>query len=598
MGAPATVHQRTRRTAFAPERTKALDRVQRVFEPGAEVAGRQGNRSEVHGHRRRPAVITALGCQLPDLREPGTGAVEVAPLCRDNCRGAQRIRQPPLVPSLLGELVELLDQGLGSLKVSLVRGDVDRSPEDVLPRFERRRSSFDRERQPHACLAVEAARQPVVRERRREAQQRLVLVQIACPLERCPQVVVLGFDASGVVAGGDAGIGAARLLGDVEKVSGMPSLGLASRPALREALARVLADRLQHPEALVRVAERGSCRRATGACRCLRRRPPLRPRACSRRGTRRGARTGAAPRSSSRSWLHSIVARSVCWRGSASRPPLSRSSRCERRSRIWAGERTLVRAAASSSASGRSSRRRQSSAIVSSGSSCERAQKSSTASGSASGGTGYSTSPVTRRSSRLVTRSFRFGQASSSCASSGAASTTCSRLSSRSSSSRSPMCSARPSLRPERLRDRLGHERGVAQRSEADPEDAGLEGGHELGCGLEREPRLAGSTRPGKRDEARAVLKQDDELARAPAPCRRRRRPAAAGSCSRSSSAAGSARSRAGRARPARRSPSADARRALLAHRRRAPASPRETTTWPPWPAAAIRAARCSSRPA
>ena len=35
--------------------------------------------------------------------------------------------------------------------------------------------------------------------------------------------------------------------------------------------------------------------------------------------------------------LHSIVARRVCWRGSASRPPLSRSSRCERRSRICAG---------------------------------------------------------------------------------------------------------------------------------------------------------------------------------------------------------------------------------------------------------------------
>ena len=50
-------------------------------------------------------------------------------------------------------------------------------------------------------------------------------------------------------------------------------------------------------------------------------------------------------------------------------------------------------------------------------------------------------------------------------------------------------------LGAERLRDRLGHERRVAQRREADPEDAGLEGGHELGRRLEREPRLARAAR-------------------------------------------------------------------------------------------------------
>ena len=42
-----------------------------------------------------------------------------------------------------------------------------------------------------------------------------------------------------------------------------------------------------------------------------------------------------------RSYDQSIVARSVCWRRSASRPPLSRSSRCESRSRICAGESAL-----------------------------------------------------------------------------------------------------------------------------------------------------------------------------------------------------------------------------------------------------------------
>ena len=75
------------------------------------------------------------------------------------------------------------------------------------------------------------------------------------------------------------------------------------------------------------------------------------------------------------------------------------------------GESAFVRAAASSTASGRSSRRAQSSVISSEGSSRERSQKSATASDEASGGTAYSTSPCTRRSSRLVTRSVRLGQA-------------------------------------------------------------------------------------------------------------------------------------------------------------------------------------------
>ncbi len=66
--------------------------------------------------------------------------------------------------------------------------------------------------------------------------------------------------------------------------------------------------------------------------------------------------------SSSRSWDHSIVARSVCWRGSASRPAVSRSRRSDSRSRSCCGEKMTVRAAASSRASGRLSSREQSSA--------------------------------------------------------------------------------------------------------------------------------------------------------------------------------------------------------------------------------------------
>lgn len=72
---------------------------------------------------------------------------------------------------------------------------------------------------------------------------------------------------------------------------------------------------------------------------------------------------------------------------------LSRSSRCETRSRIWAGERAFVRAAANSTASGSESSCAQSSAISSEGSICARSEKRATASGSARGWTANSTSP-------------------------------------------------------------------------------------------------------------------------------------------------------------------------------------------------------------
>jgi hypothetical protein len=124
------------------------------------------------------------------------------------------------------------------------------------------------------------------------------------------------------------------------------------------------------------------------------------------------------------------------------------SRRRERRARISAGESAFARAAASSTASGRASRRRQSSVTASDGSSCARSQNSETASASARGGTWYSLSPCTRRSSLLVTSRVRCGQRARSGESSGAASITCSRLSSRSSISRSPMCSARLSFAP------------------------------------------------------------------------------------------------------------------------------------------------------
>ena len=74
------------------------------------------------------------------------------------------------------------------------------------------------------------------------------------------------------------------------------------------------------------------------------------------------------------------------------------------------------------------------------------------------------------------------------------------------------MCSARPSFAPSVCAIVWCHERGIAQRGQADPEDAGLEGGHELGGDLEREPRLARTARTGEGDEARAVPKQSEQL--------------------------------------------------------------------------------------
>ena len=164
-----------------------------------------------------------------------------------------------------------------------------------------------------------------------------------------------------------------------------------------------------------------SCRRAIAGCRVRHRRPPRRPPACSRRRRSIERAKRRCSFGESRSRDHSIVARRVWWRASASRPPRSRSRRRERRSRICPGDSTAVRAAASSTARGRLSSRWQSEAIVLSASSWARAQKSSTASCSASGGTVYSTSPSMRSSSLLVTSRQRLAQARSRGDSSGAA---------------------------------------------------------------------------------------------------------------------------------------------------------------------------------
>ena len=114
----------------------------------------------------------------------------------------------------------------------------------------------------------------------------------------------------------------------------------------------------------------------------------------------------------------------------------------------------------------------------------------------------------------------RFGQAARSAESSGAASITCSRLSRSSSISRSPMCSASPSFAPSVCAIVSLDKRRVAQRGEADPEDARLVRGDERRRGLEREPGLARAARPGEREQARAVRSSREQPRPALAPCR------------------------------------------------------------------------------
>ena len=64
-------------------------------------------------------------------------------------------------------------------------------------------------------------------------------------------------------------------------------------------------------------------------------------------------RNNARSLSESNSWLQSIVARRVLWRGRATRlPPVSNRKRSSRRAAIWDAESTLILTAASSMASG------------------------------------------------------------------------------------------------------------------------------------------------------------------------------------------------------------------------------------------------------
>ena len=195
--------------------------------------------------------------------------------------------------------------------------------------------------------------------------------------------------------------------------------------------------------------------------------------------------------------LHSIVARRVCWRASASRPPLSRSRRWPSRSRICAGVRTRVRAAASSSASGRSSRRRQSSAIVSSELEPRARPEELDRLLLASGGTGYGTSPSIRSNSRLVTISRSVRAALEQRDRAPAPPRPPARSCRARAAARAHRCTPPdPPSHPASARSSRARARG-RERQQADPEDACLERGHKLRGNLES-PAASCPTRPGR----------------------------------------------------------------------------------------------------
>ena len=314
----------------------------------------------------------------------------------------------------------------------------------------------------------------------------------------------------------------------------------------RSCLGSELADRLEHPVAWAALARRGggagSCRAVTGACPGRRRTPPRQPRTYSRRRRRRAPGRALLSVSSSRSYDHSIVARSVCWRGSASRPALSRSSRWDRRSRSCSGEKTTVRAAASSSASGRLSSRAQSSATAGelSHPGVERPRP---------GQEELDAVVVRQRGHRVHVLALELQALAARdeerrpCDVAKprdllvrSAGRRCSALS-RSSSARLPArrsarlsASSRPgcSSTCERLGERRDEQVRVAQRRQRHPPDAvGIRLGR-LGRRLDREPRLAGAARPGQRQEPRRSpceqLHDLGQLVLAPEERRRRNR--------------------------------------------------------------------------
>ena len=323
---------------------------------------------------------------------------------------------------------------------------------------------------------------------------------------------------------------------------------------------------------------------------------------------RRAARRAAAPRRrAARSSTRSSRAASA-GAASASRPPLSRSSRCaealedlrgREHARARGGElereRQVVEAPAElrdrSSARARSTPRARAEELDRLVAAERRHRVLDARRGQ-------------RSSSRLVTSSCRFGHAPSSAAELGAPRRPPARSCRAGAAARvSPTCSASPSFAPSACAIVSSTSAGSRSGGERHPEDAVREAsGTQLGGRLEREPRLA-RCRPGpvsvtrRTPLARAAL---DHLGELPLAADERRRRHAAGSCSvERLQRRERRRRRAGRSAPARResfSRCSPRSRSAVA-RRRAARVAAESSTCPPWPAAAIRAARCTSVP-
>ena len=281
------------------------------------------------------------------------------------------------------------------------------------------------------------ARRPVVLEGDDELEAQLMLAGLERPAESRARIVALGDDE--VVALRPFGlrrkVGRSR---DGEVVLGVAAPQRDVLAGGSESLRGELADRLQHPVARLAVllapakqalVQQGLERVRVGIAHALRRLVVAAARE-DRERTKEPLLLG-----SSRSYDHSIVARSVCCRGSASRPAFSRSRRSDSRSTSCSGEKTTVRAAASSSASGRLSSRRQSSVTASDSSAGEssdraRARNSSTPSSGSRLGTEYTCSPWSWSRSRLVTRSVGPAMSRSSATSDATSGMRCSALSS------------------------------------------------------------------------------------------------------------------------------------------------------------------------
>ncbi len=250
----------------------------------------------------------------------------------------------------------------------------------------------------------------------------------------------------------------------------LPRRSASSPPAARRST-RAAVDRLEHPEALVRVADEalvdeGLERVESGSATCSAASRVEPPRKTARRANR--SRSSC----SSRSWLHSIVARRVVLAGAGVPAALEQvagavTEPVEERGRgedagpgggQLDSERQVVEPAAEL--------RDRSSSGSESGADAEQLDGVRLREAA---GRRTRRSPSTRRSSRDVTRNRRFGHVRQSAPSAGAASTTCSKLSSTSSSSSLCRRAGRgPRSRRASARRRLDHEaqdRAAAARS-------------------------------------------------------------------------------------------------------------------------------------